>query len=272
MSYGKQIDSLLDMAWEKANESKNGDALALYDKVIRINPNIAEFYLNRGEIKSNTIDIDGAMADYDKAIAIDRNYKEAYAHRGYSKIMKYIRTSTDTLTAAQKQSACDDFYTAKNLGDGGVQEMIDIYCTGKQKRPTANDPEPALGPLIFLDSVKITRQQLSGVNPNDVLEVPVLKTVDKTIQYGREGLNGVLLITTQKHATEAYQKVLGSFSKEYASIAALPDTFAYNLNGVLLTGKPSEVIGKLYAIKLGDIKSVGIDQKGVKPVVSITTK
>ena len=45
-------------------------AIADYNQAIKINPNYALAYNNRGNIKRTKGDIDGAIADFDRAIKL----------------------------------------------------------------------------------------------------------------------------------------------------------------------------------------------------------
>jgi tetratricopeptide (TPR) repeat protein len=54
----------------------------LIDKAIKINPNIAAFYSNRGNALQGLMQFDAAVASYDKAIQLNPGYMEAYSNRG----------------------------------------------------------------------------------------------------------------------------------------------------------------------------------------------
>ena len=70
---------------------KNGlgcpdDAVADYDTAIRLNPHFAEAYYNRGTQKVLCEELDAAIADYDEAIRIKPDYAEVYVNRGIAKV------------------------------------------------------------------------------------------------------------------------------------------------------------------------------------------
>ena len=70
---------------------KNGlgcpdDAVADYDTAIRLNPHFAEAYYNRGVQKALCEELDAAIADYDEAIRIKPDYAEVYVNRGIAKV------------------------------------------------------------------------------------------------------------------------------------------------------------------------------------------
>ncbi|MBI2136362.1 tetratricopeptide repeat protein [Candidatus Woesearchaeota archaeon] len=70
---------------------KKGDlegALEDYDTAIKLNPNEVNAYYNRGIVKSEKGDLEGARADYDQAIKLNPNDANAYNNRGYAKYKK----------------------------------------------------------------------------------------------------------------------------------------------------------------------------------------
>ena len=60
-------------------------ALSAYDKAIRLQPDYAEVYNNRGNIKNGLGSHDTALDDYDKAIRLNPNFAQAYSNRGAAK-------------------------------------------------------------------------------------------------------------------------------------------------------------------------------------------
>ena len=61
---------------------RHDDAIADYDEAIRLKPDYAEAYNNRGAVKDALGRHDDAIADYDEAIRLKPDYAEAYANRG----------------------------------------------------------------------------------------------------------------------------------------------------------------------------------------------
>ena len=70
------------LLWEGGKAEK---ALSAYDTAIRLQPDYAEVYNNRGNIKSGLDSHDAALDDYDEAIRLNPNFAEAYSNRGAMK-------------------------------------------------------------------------------------------------------------------------------------------------------------------------------------------
>ena len=61
---------------------RSGDAIDVYSQAIKIEPDYAEAYNNRGIAYDDTGDYDQAIRDYSKAIELKPDYSEAYNNRG----------------------------------------------------------------------------------------------------------------------------------------------------------------------------------------------
>ncbi|NJR21811.1 MAG: tetratricopeptide repeat protein [Richelia sp. CSU_2_1] len=112
---GVQVPSELVAAGLKADDfyiqgmdlAEKGDyrgAIAAYDRALRIDPNYALAYNNRGNARSDLGDKQGAIEDFDRALRIDPNLSHAYYNRGL------IRKAL-----GDKQGAIQDFQKAANL-------------------------------------------------------------------------------------------------------------------------------------------------------------
>lgn len=113
-------------------QGKDKESIGYYDKLIRLAPNDAEAYFNRGCAKGRVLkDTEGAIKDYDKAIELEPNYAEAYANRGVEKINLLTTRGTVFPSKDQTKDACADLKKAKSLGDNSVDDMIYVYCDKK---------------------------------------------------------------------------------------------------------------------------------------------
>ena len=90
--------------------------LTEYDEAIRLNPNSAEAYFNRGRAKAKLDQRPAAIADYDEAIRLNPNFAEAYLHRGYLKDYLAVRESVMAACHSALRSAIADFDAAIRLG------------------------------------------------------------------------------------------------------------------------------------------------------------
>ena len=68
---------------EERGEFKN--AIKVYDTVIRLAPDFADAYINRGDVRRKLGDLKGAIKDYDTAIRLGDDYAYVYFNRGYVK-------------------------------------------------------------------------------------------------------------------------------------------------------------------------------------------
>ncbi|WP_341532336.1 tetratricopeptide repeat protein (plasmid) [Nostoc sp. UHCC 0302] len=77
-----------DFYIQAGDKYKKGDfrgAITDYNQAIKINPNYANAYYNRGIARDDLADLQGAIADYNQAIKINPNLAEAYINRGIAR-------------------------------------------------------------------------------------------------------------------------------------------------------------------------------------------
>jgi len=74
----EDLEGLMQRALEMERNGDMPGALAAYDKGIKLSPNYAEIYSNRGNIKLSMSDFQGALADADAALAL-KNFWNAWA-------------------------------------------------------------------------------------------------------------------------------------------------------------------------------------------------
>ena len=92
-------------------------ALADFSKAIKLNPNNAKAYNNRGNVYSNNKKYDLAIADFSKAIELNPNNPQAYYNRG---VVEFY--------SGKKDAACKDMKKAANLGSQQAADALPQIC------------------------------------------------------------------------------------------------------------------------------------------------
>jgi TonB-linked SusC/RagA family outer membrane protein len=77
-------------------------------------------------------------------------------------------------------------------------------------------------PLLLLDGIPTPLGYISSINPNDVMEVNILKGASAAAIYGPDGANGVVVITTRK-GTRAKPIVTASTSYQVSRVSYMPE-------------------------------------------------
>lgn len=76
--------------------------------------------------------------------------------------------------------------------------------------------EHARGPLILIDNVELTSDDLAKLQPDDIASFSVMKDATATALYGARGANGVILVTT-KEGVEGKAKLNIRFENSFSS-------------------------------------------------------
>jgi TonB-linked SusC/RagA family outer membrane protein len=86
------------------------------------------------------------------------------------------------------------FFTQQRSGQPG-KDASDYFIRGVSSlNPDGNRP------LIVVDDIQYTYEQLSQINVNEIESISILKDASTTAIYGIKGANGVLVITTRRGA------------------------------------------------------------------------
>lgn len=94
-------------------------------------------------------------------------------------------------------------------------------------------------PLYVVDGVPI--ESLSGINPNDIESIDVLKDAASAAIYGSRGSNGVVLVTTKKGKTGKPVISLNAYAA-FSSLERKVDVMdgnewiQFNKNGTIVNG------------------------------------
>ena len=97
---------------------------------------------------------------------------------------------------------------------GRIAGMIAVQRSGAPRSDGADfwirgmsTTSPATSPLIILDGVQITANDLNALDPEVIAEFSVLKDATATALYGSRGANGVIIVTTKTGENQAKPSV-----------------------------------------------------------------
>lgn len=76
-------------------------------------------------------------------------------------------------------------------------------------------------PMLILDGVPISLNFLNSINPNDILDVSILKSATGTAIYGPEGANGAIIVTTRK-GNRSRPLVSVSHTTQFEKVSMMP--------------------------------------------------
>ena len=110
------------LLWEGGKAEK---ALAAYDTAIRLQPDYAEVYNNRGNVKNRLGCSDDAFADYDTAIRLNPHFAEAYHNRGVQKVLceEFDAAIVDFTEAIRLNSDCAEAYAYRGVAKAELGNM-----------------------------------------------------------------------------------------------------------------------------------------------------
>jgi tetratricopeptide (TPR) repeat protein len=129
------------------------EALAYFDKAIKVNPHFYAAYCNRGTAYDALGNYKQAIADFDRAIEINPNYAKAYSNRGteYSELGNYkqaiadfdraIETNPNYAEAYNNRGAVNHILGNYNMAIGDFNRAIEInpnYADAYNNRGAVN--------------------------------------------------------------------------------------------------------------------------------------
>lgn len=151
------------------------------------------------------LNIAGKNDGIDVSMASDNQALDEVVVVGYGKTTRITNTgSVSTINAgeirnvptANVQNALTGrlpgFFSQQSSGQPG-KDASDFYIRGVSSlNPAGNKP------LIIVDDVEYTYDQLQQINVNEIATISVLKDASTTAIYGIKGANGVLVVTTRR--------------------------------------------------------------------------
>lgn len=126
--------------YRAAEEGRKQDAIKEYTEAIKMDPDYAAAYNNRGNLYRNLGDFEKALEDYNKAIELNLNYAIAYYNRGilYEDLEDPEKAMEDYCKAIELNADDADFYEGRgelyaDLGD--FEKAIEDYTKAIQLNP-----------------------------------------------------------------------------------------------------------------------------------------
>ena len=116
---------------------------------------------------------------------------EEEVNLGYQTIKKKDSTASTSTLKFKRGSGYTNIYEYLQGRVAGVEvNGTTIRIRGERSINSSNDP------LLIVDGMAVS--DISGISPDEVQSVDVLKDAASTAIYGSRGANGVILITTRK--------------------------------------------------------------------------
>ena len=113
-------------------------------------------------------------------------------------------------------------------------------------------------PLVLLDG-KVYTGSVNQIEPGSIAEVNVVRDTTYIKRFGKQAINGIVIITTKGH-----QNIYAGKNSYLADHAALPDDAMYVIDGVMSDKKldgidPKEILSINVLKKNSTTESTGID-------------
>ena len=128
------------LLWEGGQAEK---AVVAYDTAIRLQPDYAEVYNNRGNIKTGLGSHDAALDDYNEAIRLNPNFAEVYSNRGTMKFRlgKYAEALADLNDAIRLQPDFMNAYINRGIAQVGLNKIGESEADLQTALELANQQE-----------------------------------------------------------------------------------------------------------------------------------
>ena len=152
-------------------------ALAEYDEAIRLNPDSAEAYFNRGFARALLDQDPSAIVDYDEALHLNPNFAEAYFHRACLK--DYLAPREPMMAARHEalRSAITDFNEAIRIGLDLSLRSHAYYRRGKAKYN-----------LDRYEAAIVDFDEALRLNPSDPESLDGRKDAEGILNFYEEGI------------------------------------------------------------------------------------
>lgn len=169
-------------------------------------PMDATFQISYVASKTEEIDVGSLSLDDFKNLVVELEPKKSSLEEavvvGYGKQSKISMTGSISETEPEKLRTSTTALSPNLMGN--VSGVLGVQRTGEPSVDGADffirgisSYSGATEPLIILDGVEISKNDMDKLTPEIIESVSVLKDASATAVYGNEGANGVVLITTK---------------------------------------------------------------------------
>ena len=142
---------------EERGEFKN--AIEVYDAVIRLTPDFADAYINRGDARKNLGNFEDAIKDYDTAIRLGDDYAYVYFNRGIAKAN--VGDKKGAIKDYDRAIRFDPAYFDTYFNRGNVKSNLGDKKGAIEDRGNVKDDSDQKGAIEDSDSSK-TREGCLG--------------------------------------------------------------------------------------------------------------
>ena len=179
---------------------------------------------NQGKSKEVTV-VSDQVGDVLLAVNVNRNTEITVVGLGVTKRSDAIGFSTAKVKASELTQA-----KVVNLQQGltGKVSGLNVQTTNSgvfgTTRITLRGIRSLTGnnqPMLILDGVPISLNFINSINPNDILDVQILKSGSSTAIYGPDGVNGAILVTTRR-GNKGKPSVTLSHTTQFDKVSFMP--------------------------------------------------
>jgi TonB-linked SusC/RagA family outer membrane protein len=179
---------------------------------------------NQGKSKEVTV-VDDQIGDIKLPVKVNNYTEIIVTGLGQSKKSDAVGFATAKVKAAELTQAkvvnLQNGLTGKVSGlnvqsvNSGVFGDTRITLRGIRSLTGNNQP------MLILDGVPISLSYISTINPNDVLDVNILKSSSSTAIYGPDGVNGAIIVTTRR-GVKGKPSVTVSQTTQFEKVSFMP--------------------------------------------------
>lgn len=177
----------------------------------------------------------------------------------------YVYESVENKTRIVSDSIDKSKVIVVGYGSNVKDSLIPVDSSASGNTVVSKGIDSSNPPLIFLDNNEITSEEMNKIDPNDILNISVLKDKTAIKMYGEKGKNGVILITSKAKDKNRKQDI-NILNKDILVI----------LDGVEMTSEEFNKIDQSSIVKVDVIKDKELlkpyGEKGKNGVMIITTQ